>query len=224
MNLKHKKRKEIFRQFVYNDRLKFNELEKATKIRSNELAYFLKKLVEESILLKQNNYYRLSKNAEKLIPLFGKQISPLPVILVACIKDSKLLLWKRNKRPYKDLWSLIGGRIKLNETLEQACLRVLKEKTFIDGKFVSINACLNEKVEENNDIKHAFILFLSKAIPLTDVKEKINLRWFDIKTLKEKNIIPSDYWLIKNKLSSKIKIEEEVLKENKGEMEIRWIN
>ena len=222
MNLKHKKRQEIFRQFIYSDRLKFNEIEKLTKIRSNELAYFLNKLVEESILIKQGSYYRLSKAAEKLIPLFGKDISPLPVVLVVCIKENKILLWKRNKRPYKNLWSLAGGRILLNETLPQASLRILKEKTFIDGKFISTNAVINEKVEENNEIKHAFILFLTKVQPLTEIKEKTNVKWFNIKNLKPNKVIPSDYWLIQNKLNSKINIPEETLKENKRKLDISW--
>ena len=223
MNLKHKKRQEIFKQFIYNEKLRFNEIEKATKIRSNELAYFLNKLVEENILLKQGSYYKLSKNAEKLIPLFGAEISPLPVILVACIKENKILLWKRKKRPYKNLWSLIGGRILLNETLQQASLRVLKEKTFIDSKFISINACINEKVEENGEIKHAIILFLTKVQPLTGIKEKPAVKWFNLSKLKQKSIIPSDYWLIKNKLNSKVSIPEETLKEKNGRLSIEFL-
>jgi len=119
---------------------------------------------------------------------------------------------------------LIGGRIKLDESIPQASLRILKDKTFIDAKFASINACLTEKFQENEETKHAFILFLTKVQPLNKIKEKSYVKWFDIKTLKQKNIIPSDYWLIKNKLNSKISIPEEVIKEDNGKLTIEFFN
>jgi len=98
--LSNPKRRKIFQQFLYAKSLKFNEIEKATGIRSNELAYFIQKLVDDSILLKEGDVYRLTETAEKYIPFFVQseaETSPLPVVLVACVKQGKVLLWKRNK-------------------------------------------------------------------------------------------------------------------------------
>ena len=44
------------------------------------------------------------------------------------------------------------------------------------------------------------------------------LKWFKIKDLSKEKIIPSDTWLIKNKLNSKIDVADSVMKENKGEL------
>jgi ADP-ribose pyrophosphatase YjhB (NUDIX family) len=223
---KNKKINEIFRQFLYADRLKFNEIEKKTKIRSNELAYLLKRMVSDGVLIKNKENYLLTEESEKQIPHFSEssETSPLPVVLILCVKQNKLLLIKRNKRPYKDYWSLVGGRIRTSETIKNATLRILKEKTFIDSKFISINAVVHEKYSENGKIKNAFVLFLTKVSPTNEIKEKEDIKWFgktDLKTLK---IVPSDLWLIENKLNSKIDVKEEILEENKGVLAISFIN
>ena len=68
--LEKKERAAIFKQFLDCYKLKFNEIEKATKISSNTLAYHLNALIKENILEKKNDFYILTKNAEKYIPLF----------------------------------------------------------------------------------------------------------------------------------------------------------
>jgi len=40
----------ILRLFLFDHKLKFNEIEKVLKIRSNKLAYHLKKLVSKGVL------------------------------------------------------------------------------------------------------------------------------------------------------------------------------
>ena len=223
---KNRKINEIFRQFLYSDRLKFNEIEKKTKIRSNELAYLLKRMVSDGILIKNKENYELTEESEKQIPHFSEssETSPLPVVLILCVKNNKLLLIKRNKRPYKDYWSLVGGRIRTSETIKNATLRILKEKTFLDSKFISINAVVHEKYGEKGRIKNAFILFLAKVSPANEIKEKESIKWFSKTDLKKLKIVPSDLWLIENKMSSKIYIGEEMLEEENGNLAIRFIN
>ena len=151
------KRRKIFQQFLYNKELRFNEIEKLTGIRSNELAYFIQKLADAGVLLKQGDAYRLSEEAEQYIPFFvesDEEVSPLPVVLVACVSDGRVLLWKRNKRPYDGCWSLPGGRLRLKETVEKASIRILKDITFVDGEFRSVNALVNEKHAEGDELKH----------------------------------------------------------------------
>ena len=45
----------------------------------------------------------------------------------------KVLLVKRANEPFKGKWTLPGGYVKLSETLDDAALRVLKEKTNIQN-------------------------------------------------------------------------------------------
>jgi ADP-ribose pyrophosphatase YjhB (NUDIX family) len=217
-NLSHPKRKSIFKQFLYSKKLRFNEIEKLTGMRSNELAYFVNKLVEEGILLKHDDTYLLSQQAEKYIPFFvstDDELSPLPVVLVACVKDGKILLWKRSKRPYENNWCLPGGRLRLKETIAQASVRILKKVTFTDGKFESLNSIVNEKNNEDGEVKHAFLILFTKTIPLNSISEKDDVKWFRIGRLPAK-MIPSDRWLVANKLEDKMDIKEETIK-SKGD-------
>ncbi len=223
---KNQKINDIFRQFLYADKLKFSEIERKTGIRSNELAYLVKRMVREGILEKSNEHYVVSEEYEKHIPLFpeASETTPLPVVLVACLSDGKILLVKRKKRAYKDYWSLPGGRIRTGETLKEASLRILKEKTFIDADFVSVNAVLHEHYGKGKNVKNAFILFLTRAKALNEIKEKEHLKYFGRDETKNINMVPSDLWLIENRLDKNIDVREEMLEETKGRLSMKLLN
>jgi ADP-ribose pyrophosphatase YjhB (NUDIX family) len=218
-------RQKIFTLFTKNSKLKFNEIEKAIKIRSNMISYYLDQMKKEGILQKKGDYYSLTNDAERYIPtlthLLENEVSPLPVVLIALTNKNKILLIKRNKRPYQNYWSMIGGKIKLKESFEEASIRHIFEKTGINAKFKQIKSVFHEHVTKDNQIKHSFILFF---IQMTTTEEKFKesehgkLKWFEIDKLKQKEIIPSDFWLIKNKLNSRIKINCASMEENEEKL------
>lgn len=51
------------------------------------------------------------------------------VILLFNKNYDKILLVKRNKKPYKNCWNGIGGKIEESETIKDACIRECKEET-----------------------------------------------------------------------------------------------
>lgn len=54
------------------------------------------------------------------------------VLLLLFTKDSKkILLMKRNKKPYADLYNGVGGKIEENETVSEATIRECLEETNI---------------------------------------------------------------------------------------------
>jgi ADP-ribose pyrophosphatase YjhB (NUDIX family) len=237
--LNKKERVEIFKLFLENNKLKFNEIEKHLKIRSNMVSYHLTSMVKEGILIKKGEYYLLTENAEKYIPvfsdIFGPDVGPLPVVLVAVMnrKQDEILLIKRNKRPYKDYWSMIGGKLLLHEDLKEAAIRLVVEKTGLKPAFVSLNNMMHERVEGSGVVKHSFILLFTKVfVDKMAFKETIagGLKWFDVdrldmdksnagKSCKDKSkdkIIPSDYWLIKNSLNKKISMPKLYMHEKDG--------
>ncbi|MBT3304000.1 NUDIX domain-containing protein [Candidatus Woesearchaeota archaeon] len=222
-SLVKKEREEIFRMFLGDNKLKFNEIEKKLEIRSNMVSYHLDKMQEEGLLEKKGMYYYLTKEAERYLPILphitGEGMSPLPVVLVAVIKDERILLIKRKRRPYKGYWSLVGGKMLIEESFEQASKRLVKEKTGLDCQFVSTNAILHEQVKGDEIIKHSFILFFTKvSVETNELKESEHGKpdWFDINKLEK--VIPSDEWLILNKLNSKNKITEAVMEEKEGKL------
>jgi len=229
-SLSKKERSEIFRLFLENHKLKFNEIEKHLKIRSNMVSYHLTSMVKDGLLSKTGEYYHLTDHAEKYIPIFsemfGLDVGPVPVVLIAVMdkSDKKILLVKRNKRPYKDYWSMIGGKILLHEDLKNASLRKVLEKTGMDCEFVSLNNVMHERVEGSGIVKHSFILLFTKVISKTNKFKESNagtLKWFDLKKLdsEKDKIIPSDYWLIKNSLNKKMKMQNLYMHEIDGRIE-----
>ena len=195
---------EILQLFSYNKELKFNEIEKLTKIRSNKLSYYLKGLIQKGILEKRKNTYQLSYSYEYLVPYLSDKKSVLPVILIVIKKDEKIFLVKRDKLPFKEKLALPGGRMILGETIEESCERIAK-KFGIKCIFKEINSVSLELVKNNKRIIHSFLLILVSA------KTKDNLNFLDIERNKSR-IVSSDYNLIKNNLSKRVEIERVITK------------
>lgn len=189
----------ILKLFLYDHKLKFSEIEKQTKIHSNKLAYYLKNLIKENILEKQNRYYKLSETSETLIPYITSKQAVLPVILIAIEKNKKIFLYPREKRPYKGKLSLPGGRILLGETILQTTGRIMKEKFNIKCRFKKVNSVSLEQVKSVKRIIHTFLLIFVTAT----TKDKIDFTEIDKNKSK---IISSDYKLIKEDLNKEIKI------------------
>ena len=55
-------------------------------------------------------------------------------IVILTIKDDALqvLLVKRNNEPFKDIWGIEGGYVRMSENLDEAAMRILKEKSNVD--------------------------------------------------------------------------------------------
>jgi len=182
----------ILNLFLYNHKLKFSEIEKSLKIRSNKLSYHLKNLIKKKILIKKQDYYELAEDFEYIIPYISKKEAILPVVLIKIGDNKKCFLYQRDKRPYKSLLSLPGGRILIGESIAKTTKRIMYEKFSIKAELKKINSISIEHVKKKDKIIHSFLLILVQAA----AKDQIKL----INIIKNKRkIIPSDYKLIKSK-------------------------
>ena len=59
-------------------------------------------------------------------------------IVILTIKNDALqvLLVKRNNEPFKDKWAIPGGYVRMSENLDEAAIRVLKEKTEVENIYL----------------------------------------------------------------------------------------
>jgi ADP-ribose pyrophosphatase YjhB (NUDIX family) len=192
--------KEILSLFLINKKLKFNEIEKLLKIRSNKLDYHLKKLINKKVIERNNEFYQLSEDSELLIPYVSDKNALLPVVLI-CIENSKkeVFLYKRKKRPYQEFLSLPGGRILVGESIEDSVKRIMKTKHNLNATLEKINSVSIEHLKKNNKIINSFLLIFTTA----NTKDKIEFT--DIEKNK-KEIIKSDYDLIQKDRNKSIKI------------------
>lgn len=58
------------------------------------------------------------------------------VILTIINNALQVLLVKRNNEPFKDKWAIPGGYVRMSENLDEAAMRVLKEKTDVDNIYL----------------------------------------------------------------------------------------
>ncbi|MBI4451364.1 NUDIX domain-containing protein [Candidatus Woesearchaeota archaeon] len=215
-----KERGRIFSLFCKQHRLRFGDIEKALEMRSNLLTYHLDQMANEGLLRKEEGEYLLTAEAEKLIPFFaqmtGKEVAVLPVVVVAVIKDDRICLLQRAKRPYKGYWGMIGGKVQAHESLEETAVREVKEETGLDVEFDKLHAVIHERVAENNAFKHGFALFLASVkVKGGRLKQSDEGRvdWFALEGLNKDMLIPSDYWMITQCLGKKFKFASVVLHE-----------
>ena len=95
----------------------------------------------------------------------------------------KILLIKRKNEPYKDKWSLIGGGVYNNETIEQAMNREIYEKTGL--KDVKIYFSNIESTIDRSPLKRMIAInFIgvidTKSAILKDTEKTSNCDWFEL--------------------------------------------
>ncbi len=107
----------------------------------------------------------------------------------------KILLIKRKHEPFKNHWALPGGFLDMDETLEQAADRELKEETGLIatsrrqiGAFSALDRDPRERV-----ITIAFRMTVANdAVPVA-ADDASDARWFAINELPE---LAFDHWAI----------------------------
>ena len=191
-------KKEILQLFLYNDKLKFNEIEKSLKSRSNKVAYHLKNLIKKKILINDNGFYKL--NEETLIPYLSIKKHVLPVVLIHIGNKDMCFLHKRNKRPFKDFLGMPGGRILIKENIGDSVKRIMKEKHRINAKLEKIHSVSIEHITNAHEIIQSDLIVFVTAT----TKEIIKLKNVEKNKL---YIVSSDYKLIKKHLDKETKIE-----------------
>ena len=115
-------------------------------------------------------------------PLYKNQgIHVLSTIFTIEKGRVKVLLIKRSNEPYKDYWALVGGAVYNNETLDNAMLREIKEKTYIDNINI-YKANIFDKVDRSPLLRMLCISYIgivdSKKVnikKITDMIVKTNI-------------------------------------------------
>ena len=125
------------------------------------------------------------------------QHTPPPHMLtgvsVALFKDNAVLLTLRGKHPYKGYWSLPGGLLEAEETLERAARRELAEETSLQAEVLHFLEFF-EPLHDSSDDEPRYVLgvfvckrFRGEARAGDDAAE---VQWRPIDTLSGIKITP----------------------------------
>jgi 8-oxo-dGTP diphosphatase len=78
---------------------------------------------------------------------------------------NKILLIKRNTKPFVGYWALPGGRIDPNETIEQTIVREVKEETGLDVTIVSkVGEYVEKGIKDEVDYEYYPTCFAVKPV------------------------------------------------------------
>lgn len=226
-----KERMEIFRVLSENKKLNFNKIAELTKMQSNKLSYQLNLMKENDFVVNEDGQYSLSMKAQQLVPYFSqilkKEVGVLPVVLGMVRNGDKILLIKRKKMPYKDYWSLIGGKQINGETIAETIEREVLEEAKVNAKFSNFNGVVYERLMENNEFKHSFVFIITTLNTEENQarqQDEGEVGWFnfdDVVNGKIENVIPSDIEFMKNYSGRKIDIEHIVMNESGEKLSLK---
>ena len=120
------------------------------------------------------------------------------VSTIALIDDeNKILIGIRPVgKVFENLWEFPGGKVKKNETVEQALIRETKEEINIDLSKNCI-APLVFSTYENENVNIIILLFISRKWNLEPIcKFHAELRWVKANNLNNYNMPPANKFLV----------------------------
>lgn len=189
--------------FCHAPVLRFSDIHKRVGDRSNLVTYHLKRLVQQGVVLKEGSSYRLAPEAEYFLPYLNSSDKlKLAVVLIAIVRQNKVLLIQRDLRPYQHYWSLPGGKIFFNESIEEAAVRISKREVGATIEVDGVCGVIDELVLSEKP-KHGWLLFVVKARALTPIKQG---RWCAVKDLDAVRIIESDKWMVRNLITKRMDV------------------
>ena len=110
------------------------------------------------------------------------------VILTIHQNKLKVLLVKRVNEPFKGKWSIPGGFIRLSENIDDAALRVLKEKTTVSNIYLEQLYTFGDPLRYPNTrvITCAYFALLRAEdikIDIKDAEGVADIQWHDVEKL-----------------------------------------
>ena len=118
----------------------------------------------------------------------------LNLILVLDKEETKILMCKREKEPYKGQYNLVGGKVEENEDELDAAYRELQEETGITNKDILLTNIMNFQYKVLDKELEIYMGKLNKDVELIEEVNKLywigkNLNFFDINKFAGEGII-----------------------------------
>jgi mutator protein MutT len=125
---------------------------------------------------------------------------PVLGVSVCVVRDGRVLLTQRAKRPFENLWSLPGGRVEAGEKLAEAALRELREETAVEARLRGIFDWAEIIDAERHMVIAVFLAdwTAGEAAAASDVKA---VRWAKLKDAGELSLTPGLLGILRKALA-----------------------
>jgi len=105
----------------------------------------------------------------------------IPVVVGGIIKEGKILLIQRKKKPFQGLWSLPGGKVESCESVTDAMAREIREETGLHVESMEFLGIVSERIDEGEKaigghLIHVFLLNVQGTNMTKNGEGK--LQWF----------------------------------------------
>lgn len=119
---------------------------------------------------------------------FQYYISPKPTCGAIIInKKGQVLLCKRGTEPQKDKWDTVGGFVDINETLEEAMIREIKEELSVTvTDYVYFRSYYDRYYFAKDNyytLGMVFIVRITGDEPIQPADDASEVKWFDVNDL-----------------------------------------
>ncbi len=171
-------RRDIFRVLHDSEELlRFNDLKNKTGLRSNELAYHVKVLLDTGLIMRlqegDNVMYSLSKGGKAIYPYLPIMLDEQrPVFVVACaalIDGDHIYFQKKPREPEKGSLIFFGGKVLSGKSIESSLREYITEQAGCDIEDLRLR-CVNEFMKDD-DYRFHNIVYFHTARPIGDMRD-----------------------------------------------------
>lgn len=202
----HYVQKRILDDLRLHDSMRYVDLN-SYGIESGHFRYHLNQLVKDGYVAQlSRGLYSLSDAGQNYVDrLSQNQISPheMPKIITYTLltQGNRVLLYQKEKQPYKGMLNMVGGKLHVGETAQAAAIREVVEKT---GIIISsplqkgVFEILTSKEDElfTHAIAYVFAAEVNQDVPLGSLKQ------VSIIALQDNNQLAPDFLPVFNAISS----------------------
>ena len=215
----HPLQNHILKKLTLNDYLRYADL-KPKGVESNRFVYHLQRLIEDGLIEKSSNSYKLTAKGKRYVSklslqMFQVRMQPKIVTLIICEnKKGEHLLCKWRRQPFYGLVSFPFGKVHFGETITEAAHRELKEKTGLKANLTHRGDVYMTIREKGEIVSHMFChVFYGKNPSGTLLHESsiASCGWENIKKVDQKSFIPGFLKVYDLALKSKKRFFEEII-------------
>ncbi|HSW91725.1 MAG TPA: NUDIX domain-containing protein [Candidatus Saccharimonadales bacterium] len=197
----HHIQKYILKELSINKTRRYSEM-RPPRIDSNLYSYHLKNLIRDELIIKKDKTYYLAPKglayAERIsMDKFETRLQPkVLTIFVVENEEGEILLWRKSKQPFVETWSLLSGKVHLeDESIAAAIKRELLEKFDSLHETLHVGDCYIRTYVENELVScvlaHVCTLSISEVARLHS-----RTRWVKKSELPSLDLAPATIQLV----------------------------